>query len=238
MVFFMKLTLFPSVNDVEREYISGKDVVVIDVLRATSVISTAVNNGAVVIPVLEVEDALKFKQEGYLLGGERKGLKIEGFDFGNSPLEYTKEKVEGKKIVFTTSNGTKAIHKAFSANKIIMGSMINAKAVAKTILEDNNDISIICAGTYGKLSLDDFICAGKIIYEILKLEEYEMDDVAMAAYIAYRDYMGRTLDYVKHAKHYNYLLSIGGKEDIEYCFKEDIMDVAPIYRDGEIKNAY
>lgn len=230
----MNITLFASVNDVEKETLKDKDVIVIDVLRATSVITTAIYNGATVFPVLEVDDALKFKEVGYLLGGERRGLKIDGFDFGNSPLEYKREFVEGKNIVFTTSNGTRAIYKSFNAKNIYIGCMLNGKALVKKVFEDKRDIAIVCAGTYGKLSLDDFICAGKIIYELLKLGHYNPDDISTAAYIAYRDYKGKILEYVKYAGHYNYLISIGCKEDIEYCFMEDILDVVPVFKDGRI----
>ncbi|KRQ86709.1 putative 2-phosphosulfolactate phosphatase [Caloramator mitchellensis] len=229
--------MFNSVDEVNKSSLVDKNVVVIDALRATSVIVTAVNNGAVVIPILEIEEALKHKDKGYLLGGERRGLKIEGFDLGNSPFEYKREIVEGRKIIFTTTNGTRAIYKAFDANNIYIASMLNGKATARKVVEENKDTVIICAGTYGRLSLDDFICAGKVIYEMNYLMECRLDDSSTAAYLAYRDYKDKILEYVKNAKHYKYLISIGCAEDIRYCFTEDIIDVVPCYRDGEIKAA-
>lgn len=231
----MNISLIPSVNFVEEEDISGKVVVIIDVLRATSVITTALNNGArEIIPFIEIEETLKLKSGGALLGGERRGLKIENFDFGNSPLEYVREKVENKTIAMTTTNGTVAINKSLSAREIYIGSMLNGRKVAEKILQNDRDAVIICAGTAGRFSLDDFICAGKIIYEIKTAREINMDDFAATSYMAYRDNRGRINEYIKMASHYKYLVSIGLKEDIDYCIKEDIIDKVPEYRNGKI----
>lgn len=233
----MKIELWPSVDYIREDELEGKTVVVIDVLRATSVITTAVKNGAgEVFVVVETHEALKLKGENTLLGGERKGLKIEGFDLSNSPLEYKREIVEGKRIVMTTSNGTRAINKALKATSIYIGSMLNGRAVAKAAAEDNRDIVIVCSGTAGKFSLDDFICAGKIIYDMVGTRELDMDDFACGAYMAYRDNKDDILSYVGMAKHYKYLVSIGYEEDIKYCFTEDLTDVVPCYFEGSIKD--
>ncbi|TDT63381.1 2-phosphosulfolactate phosphatase [Fonticella tunisiensis] len=232
----MNISLIPSVEHIKEEELKDKVVIVIDVLRATSVIVTALANGAKeVIPVLEIEDALELKSDMELLGGERKGLKIDGFDLSNSPLEYTREMVEGRSIIMTTTNGTRALHKAKEGDKIYIGAVINGVSAAKKASDEKKDMAIICAGTYGKFSLDDFLCAGKIIYEVLKRGEYELDDFAAAAYMAYRDNKHDLISYVKMAKHCKYLISIGLEEDIKYCFTEDIADVVPEYRDGVIK---
>jgi 2-phosphosulfolactate phosphatase len=232
----MKISLIPSVDYIEEECIKDKVVVVIDVLRATSVITTAIGNGALeVVPVVEIEEAIKMKGNNSLLGGERKGLKIEGFDLSNSPLEYSKEKVYGKRIIMTTTNGTRAINKSLMADKIYIGSMLNGKEVAKAVVNDKKDVAIICAGTYGKFSLDDFICAGKIIYEALNLDKFELEDFAATAFAAYRDNKHDVISYVSMASHYKYLLSIGLEEDVKYCFKEDLINVVPQYKDGAIK---
>ncbi len=232
----MKIELWPSIDYIREDQLDGKTVVVIDVLRATSVITTAVKNGAKeVVVVVETDEALKLKGENTLLGGERKGLKIEGFDLSNSPLEYKREVVEGKRIVMTTSNGTKAINKSLKASNIYIGSMLNGKAVAKAAAEDDRDIVIVCSGTAGKFSLDDFICAGKIIYDIMSYGEFKMDDFASVAYMAYRDNKKNIISYVSMASHYNYLLSIGYEEDVKYCFTEDLTSVVPYYSGGSIK---
>lgn len=233
----MKIHLIPSVEFVREEDIKDRVIIVIDVLRATSVITTAMGNGALeILPTVEIEEALSLRRGNELLGGERKGLKIEGFDFSNSPLEYTKDRVSGKTIIMTTTNGTKAITKSMGAHKIYIGSMLNGRAVAKKALGHNRDISILCSGTYGKFSLDDFACAGKIIYDILDMSEFQLEDMAAAAYAAYRDHKTNIISYVSMASHYNYLLSIDLKEDVNYCFKEDIFDLVPEYKEGKIKS--
>lgn len=231
----MKVNLFASVENVNEESLKGSSVVVIDVLRATSVITTAIHNGCREIqPVLKVEEALSLKNQEVLLGGERKGLKLEGFDLSNSPLEYTRERVNGKTIVFTTTNGTRAILKSKYADRILIGSMLNAKYLAQKLVEFGDDVSILCAGTAGKFSMDDFICAGKIIYEISKMIDLDKDDFSSLAYLSYVNYKDNIFEYLSHAKHYNYLLSIGLNEDIEYCFTEDIIDTIPCFINGRI----
>lgn len=232
----MKIELWPTLNYIDEEEIKGKTVVVIDVLRATSVITSALKNGAKEVAVaVEIEEAMKLKNDKSLLGGERNGLKIEGFDLSNSPLEYKKEVVEGKRIIITTTNGTKAINKSKGASNIYIGSMLNGNAVAKKIANEGKDTIIICSGTHGKFSLDDFICAGKIIYGVSTEIEIEMDDFAATSFMAYRDNKHDMLSYVKMAKHFRYLDSIGYGEDIKYCFTEDITDIVPYYEDGLIK---
>lgn len=232
----MKIGLWPTVDFIREEELKGKTVVVIDVLRATSVITTALHNGAndVVVRV-EVEDALKLKKDMTLLGGERSALKIEGFDLSNSPLEYTRERIENSRIVLTTTNGTKTIDRAAKADKIYIGSMLNARAVGEALAREEQDVIIACAGTYGKFSLDDFICAGKIIYEVFSIKPVTMDDFAAAAFMAYRDNKNDTKSYVKMASHYNYLISLGLEGDIEYCFTEDIISIVPEVKNGVIK---
>lgn len=232
----MKVELCPTLNYIRDEDIKGKAVVVIDVLRATSVITTAINNGAKeVIVTIETEDAMRLKDKNSLLGGERKGLKIQGFDLSNSPLEYKKEVVLNKRIVISTTNGTKAIKMSEKADKIYIASMLNGNAVAETLIKEGLDVVIICAGTNGRFSLDDYACAGKIIYNINEKHEIDMDDFAISAYAAYRDHKANIIDYISMAKHYKYLLSIGYGEDIKYCFTEDIMRVVPEYINESIR---
>lgn len=231
----MKISLIPTVEYVKEEDVAGKTVVVIDVLRATSVISTALSNGAKeVITTTSVDGAVKLKDDMSLLGGERKALKIDGFDLSNSPLEYSRDIVEGKKIILTTTNGTVAINKSKNADNIYIGCMLNGKAVAKKIAEEDKDTVILCAGTYGKFSLDDFICAGKIIYETICINDAQLDDFSTAALCAYKDHKNDTLSFVKLASHYKYLLSIGLECDIKYCFKEDMIKCVPKYDGGKI----
>ena len=154
--------------------------------RATSVIVTALNNGCKeVIPFLTIEEtfekAEELKRENCILGGERKAVKIDGFDVSNSPLEYTKELVGGKSVLMTTTNGTKTLTRSLSAKKIFIAAMINAKAVAEKLLEINEDVVIINAGTNGNFSMDDFICSGYIIDEMTKKSsKLDLTDIALS----------------------------------------------------------
>lgn len=233
----MKVDLIISADDIKKDKMIGKSAVVIDMLRATSVITTAINNGCTrVIPVLTIEEALetaKKVKEDVILGGERKGLKINGFDFSNSPLEYKKEIVQGKTLVMTTTNGTKAIRGSLTAKHILIGSVLNARAVAERLIELKKDVVIVNAGTYGEFSIDDFICSGYIINCLKEKIDAELSDVAITANYVYennKDIKGFT----KLAKHYKRIVELGLEEDFEYCCRKDIIKVVPEFVEGEI----
>lgn len=234
----MKINLFPRVEDINIGEISGTNAIVIDMLRATSVITTALYNGArEAIPVLTIDEAFKMKdrEKDVVLGGERKGIKIEGFDAGNSPLEFTPDFIGGKTLVITTSNGTRAINGCRNAKNIFIGSMLNGPAAADKAASDSVDISIACAGTQGKFSLDDFICAGYIIDEILKIRKYDLSDISFLSHHIYLENRDDVEGFISNASHFNYLLSIGAYEDIKYCCRKAVTDAVPVFRDGCIR---
>lgn len=146
------------------EALAGGTVVVIDVLRATTVIAHALDAGArAVIPCLEIDEARKmaesFPRGEAVLGGERGGLPIEGFDLGNSPSEYRPETVGGKTVVFTTTNGTKAMRQCQQAKRVLLGAFVNASAVATAIAEEER-VHLLCAGTRGEITREDVLLAG------------------------------------------------------------------------------
>ena len=235
----MKVDIIISADEIKKEKIEGKTVVVIDVLRATSTIVTALYNGCkAVVPVLTVEEAKSIfnqNRESYILGGERNALKIEGFDCSNSPLEYKKEVVRDKELVITTTNGTKAIKGSVGAKNIIIGSMLNGFSVAKKIVDLDNDVVFVNAGTFGEFSLDDFVCSGYIL-ECLKTNckaEVEMSDIAATANYMYKSNEDLSV-VLKMAKHYNRIIELGLKDDLEYCSKRDIIDIVPEYLEGKI----
>ena len=234
----MKIDIIISADDIKEDKIKGKSVVVIDVLRATSVIVTAISNGCKkVIPVVDVDAAREIASKDrnmYLLGGERKALKIEGFDFSNSPLEYKASIVNGKTVVMTTTNGTRAIKGSTAAKNIIIGAMINAKAVSDRLKELNNDVVIVNAGTYGQFSIDDFICAGYIISLLNEKSSLEFTDIATTALYVYEQNKDIT-SFIKYASHYNVIKDLGLYEDLKYCCSKNITDVVPEYIEGIIK---
>lgn len=232
----MKLDLIISADDIKTEKVIDKSVVVIDMLRATSVIVTAINNGcAKVIPVVSIEEALNIAnkaKEKHILGGERKALKIDGFDCSNSPLEYTREKVKDKTLVITTSNGTRAIKGSEGARNILIGAVINAKAIARKLIELNNDVVIVNAGTYGEFSIDDFLCSGYIIECLVKDGDVELTDIAKTAHYLYKT--NPNLEFIENASHFKRIKELNLQEDLIYCCKKDIIDIVPEYINGTI----
>lgn len=236
----MKIDIIISADDIIESKLENKIAVVIDMFRATSVIVTALNNGcSEVIPFLTIEETLeeagKLSRDEYILGGERKAVKIEGFDLSNSPLEYAEEVVKDKKVLMTTTNGTRTLTKSNSAERVLIAAMINAQAVAEKLLEINKDVVIINAGTNGNFSMDDYICSGYIINEMLKKNsKIELTDIAKTANMIYEG-NSDIISYVKDATHYSVMKSLKLDDDIEYCIQKSIVDNVPEYKNGMIK---
>ncbi len=232
----MKVDIIFTADEVSQEKTKGKICVVIDVLRATSVMITALHNGAEkIFPFKDI----KIIQErcenlkNIIKCGERNALKIDGFDLGNSPLEFTKEKVFGKDIYMSTTNGTKAVENSLSAEKIIICSFLNIKSVSKKLLEYKKDVVIVCAGTNGKFSLDDTLCAGLIIKEMQKHTEIQMNDVLLAA-VRISESHENIKDILKGSTHYERLLSLGFEKDMEHIFSLNKYSIVPEYKNGYI----
>lgn len=234
----MKIDIILTAADIQPEKIKDKIVVIIDVLRATSVMITALANGAkAVYPYKDIESVLENskKSKSFVLGGERKGLKIEGFDFGNSPLEYTKEAVSGKDMFMTTSNGTRAIeNSANGSKKLFIAAFLNVESVAKKILEENNDTVIICSGTDNNFSLDDALCAGEIIRRVKeKNRDIQLTDISLAMKRLAVTSLGIE-ETLEGSKHFEYLKTIGFYGDMNHCFTMDMFDIVPEYKNGVI----
>ncbi len=182
-----KLNVYALPSLVAEEELAGKTVVVIDVLRATTTISCAFNAGAEeVIPCEEIDEAQlvadQFSPDEVVLGGERGGLPIEGFDLGNSPEEYTPEAVAGRTLVFTTTNGTRAMRHCRQAARVLIASFLNASAVVQQLLE-LEEVHIVCAGTRGQYSRDDILMAGLLVERLERsgTGRYEMNVQAITA---------------------------------------------------------
>lgn len=236
----MKIDVISTVEAVNESGISDRTVIVIDVLRATSTIVTALNHGCrAVIPIITVEEAFTQAQQlaadTFLLGGERKGIKVEGFDLGNSPLEYNQQTVENKIILFSTTNGTRAIRRGEKAKRILICSFLNISSVAQMAVNYQDNITIICAGTAGKFSLDDISCAGMLVDKIVQLTGvYDVSDLAYIAHYLYQQHRNNILDLMKMSAHYNYLEKIGLKEDLQFCLNVDYFSKVPYWSKGQI----
>ena len=225
------ISLSLAADQVKRDLIRGSATIVIDVLRASSVIITALANGASwVMPVASVEEARSFRDKNpdSILGGERDAVKLPGFDNGNSPFEYSREKVEGKGIILSTTNGTKALAQCGDANEVIIGAFINLNSVVEKIYSSENPIHILCAGTRGEFSLDDFLCAGGIISGISKKAEISSDDLGLLAKTYWENMPRGIHDALKESLHYNTLLARGFRRDLDYCLSLDTHTIVPM----------
>ena len=236
----MAIELFATAGSVEKD-LRNHVVIVVDALRATSVMVTETQNGVrAIVPVGEVEEAVDMARQlgnqRVLLCGERQGKPIPEFHLGNSPLEYTEDRVSGRVVVMTTTNGTRAILKARDAKMLFAGAFLNASAVARAAHESGENIAIICAGTAGKYSLDDILCSGAIIARLLRLDGMQyMDDLARTALTLYDSYRGDLRASLAGSQHVEYLRKLGMEEDIRYCLKEDVTDAVPVYMDGVMR---
>lgn len=232
--------LIPSLSNSKLP--QDRIVVVIDVLRATSVMVQALSQGASeIIPVATVEEAFQmakvFPRESILLGGEREGQKIPGFDLGNSPKEYLEEKVRGKKLILTTTNGTKAFQLVPPEKEILVGSFFNIGAVTKRCLESEKDIFIFLSGNEGSFSLEDTLCAGMLITRITKEKEksFSVTDSSLCAQIVFQRYENHLLEAFKQSHHGSELILQGFEDDLTDCAQIDITHIVPLFKDGVIK---
>ena len=213
--------------------------IVVDLLRASTCIIFAIKNGATqVIPTTDPGEAAaiagRLGGRDCMLCGERGGLKLPGFNLGNSPLEYTQQAIGGKTVITSTTNGTNAIHSVRSARKLFIGAMANRSAVAQAALDADQDVIIQCAGTEGRFSADDVLAAGAIVDAMKKNGQIDqMNDLALCACRLYEDYCTGTFD-VDDIYHYRRLKKLGFQEDLNICFQQDTTDVVPVYRDGVI----
>ena len=209
-----------------EEYI----VVIVDIFRATSSICYGIENGAeAIIPVAEVEECLAYrdKETGYLLAAERNGEVVEGFDFGNSPFSYTKEKVAGKTVVLTTTNGTQALHLSRSAKKVVIGSFLNLTALCDWLKTQNENILLVCAGWKNNFNLEDTLFSGAVV-EQLKNENYKTDDSAIAANDLYQLGKDDLNAYLAKTSHSERLKKLGIEADIAFCLNVDITTAIPV----------
>lgn len=235
----MQITVSVTPKYLKPGELADKTAVVVDVLRASSTIVTAVQNECDrIIPAISPNEAAKIKKfsEGdVLLGGEIDSKKIQGFDLGNSPLEYTKENIAEKIIIFSTANGSVAIKRCDDAAEVLVGCILNAKAIAKEVLEIGRDTYLVCAGTRGKFSTDDIIATGCILDRIISMDaSVQLDDLGRAALKMYRNARNDLMASFEGCMHYEYLMSIGLKDDVEFCLQEDLYSVVPAYKEGVI----
>ena len=239
----MNISVIPTAQQAQGINFSGQTAVVIDVLRATSVITTALENGArEVIPVKTVEEAQNLYAQcdtaKTLRGGERNALKIEGFDLSNSPLEYKKKVVEGKTLILTTTNGTNAINNIIGADEVVLACFRNGAAVVEHIVglshRGSHDIAIVCAGTESHFSLDDGLCAGMIIELLKQQTEVETDDLGLLLNRFFNESKDNLFSALSDCYHLKRLFTLGFYDDIKFCLETNCVQTVPVLKDGKI----
>ena len=187
-----------------------------------------------IMPFARLEDCLAMKDADFYTAGERDGQKVEGFDLGNSPFEYMDDRLRGKKVAFTTTNGTQAIARSAGADEIIIGSFLNLSAVAEHLSQVQNNVLILCAGWKGKVNLEDTLYAGALVEKLVNQFEPECDAPLASLYL----YHGAKNDmnaFMKNSSHVRRLARLNVVKDVEFCLTADQYNVVPILRNGAIR---
>lgn len=239
----MRLDVFFGGHQLTPADIQGRVVLVIDVLRASTTVAVALANGARAVVPFESSDevidrAKQFERDDVLLAGERKMHAISGFDLGNSPREYTRDVVEGKTVLFTTTNGTKALVAVQGARDVVVASYVNYSAVAAMIraaARGAADVAIVCAGRDRYFALEDAACAGRYTRGVTKrLANVRLNDAAQACCLIDKRYGDRLDRLFEDAEHGRSLAEAGYAEDLAVCAAVDAHPVIPIYQDRQI----
>lgn len=214
--------------------VQDRSVVVVDILRATSCMTTALALGVESItPFANLESCKAMKDQGYLTAGERDGKKVDGFDLGNSPFEYMSPDLKGKRIAFTTTNGTQAIEKSKGAKEIVIGSFLNLSSVANYLNQGTNNVLVVCAGWKGKFNLEDTLFAGALIEHVHGFIEPECDAPLAASHL-YLNAKHDLVDYLKDASHVKRLARLNIHQDITFCMTANTYSVVPRLIEGKL----
>lgn len=204
-------------------------VVVIDILRATSAMCTAFEHGVdKMIPVATVEEAMEYKKQGYLVGAERNGIALEGFDFGNSPYSYMTDSIKGQTIVISTTNGTQAIEAARKAYKVVIGAFTNISALCEWLHFQNRNVLLLCSGWKNRFNLEDSLFAGAVSDKLTATGVFRTGDAALAVSSLYNMAKKNPYRFLHNSSHAERLAAMGLKEDIKYCLQVDLSRVIPV----------
>lgn len=238
----MRLDVFFTPHEISDERLKDRTAVVVDVLRFSTTICAALSAGAKeIIPAESIETAIQLanslSRDAVLLCGEREGKLIEGFDLGNSPLEYVTKKVKGKTLVFGSTNGSPTVVKSRLALRTFIAGFVNLRPVVAALLGWNDSVVIACAGKLGQFAMEDAVCAGYIIADLLSHNHHrlELSDSAAAALILYEKHRNALVDMVRESEHGRYLAGIGMQDDLPVCAEVNRLPVLPLFTDGKIR---
>ncbi len=232
----MKLSviLYPEERDYTEQF-NDKTVIVLDIIRATTTIVTAITYGAKgIIPVRRIDEALAYKKSDVIIAGEEMGLKPEGFDLGNSPKEFRSSLIQNRWIVMRTHNGTQAIVLSSPAKYLLIGAFVNATACANLAAKLKKDVVIFCSGTRGMFSLEDSIAAGCIADILATHHQFQLDDASLLLAKSYHKLQESSFSLLKQSKAAKRLKEIDKWLDISDCLQIDQYDVVPIVNNGVI----
>jgi 2-phosphosulfolactate phosphatase len=209
--------------------LSNAIVVVIDVLRATSSMCVAFTQGVnSIIPVATIEESIAYREEGFLIGAERNGEMLDGFDIGNSPFSYMDEKVKGRDIALTTTNGTQAIAAAKGAKQIVVGSFLNLDALCNWLATQDGNIVLLCSGWKNSVNIEDTLLAGAVVHQMRG--DFDFTNLRDTSIIAERLYLLAKDDlngFLEESSHRNRLKKLNIDKDIEYCLTPNQAHVVP-----------
>jgi 2-phosphosulfolactate phosphatase len=216
--------------------------IAVDVLRATTTIATALHAGAEAVQAFSDIDQLmqvseKWLPEKRLRAGERGGSKVAGCDLGNSPLDCTPERVQGRRLFITTTNGTRALQRVQNAPVVLAAAMVNRQTVVQYLLEQKPEtVWLVGSGWEGSYSLEDTACAGAIADSLISQTDHSLGDIAgndevIGALALYTQWKDKMLEMFHHASHGQRLLRLNGHEDLKYCAQADSLDVLPIQKE-------
>ena len=207
--------------------VTDQVVVVVDIFRATSSIVTAFAHGVAYIkPVAHVQDCQTLQRQGYLAAGERDGVKVHGFDFGNSPFDYQQDIARGKSVALTTTNGTLAIKKAKAARKLIIGSFLNLGAVADLLMGQENDVLVVCAGWKEHINLEDSLFAGALLSRLRSHVRSDSDATLVVEALFHRA-QPDLMAFLARSSHAQRLATLDNQRDVAFCLRQDQYRVVP-----------
>ncbi len=237
----MKLEVITTLQDVTEDKVREKTAVVFDVLRCTTSIVTALANGCrKIIPAASKHEAIELYNNSAevdkLLAGEVNGVKLPEFHLGNSPLEFTARQVKNKTIIMSTTNGTLAIKKCKTAHAVLIGSFLNISSVCRQALAAGRDIAVICAGTKGRIALEDILVAGMVVAIIRKLQpDIHTEDPGLTLYHLYQYLKGNMKQAVYTSRSGLKLHDLGLRRDIDYSLQKNRYAITPVFRENAIR---
>lgn len=226
----IEICLTPKLID--HYSLKNKIIVVVDILRATSLITTMFQNELdKLIPVKSLDEAKEYKNNGYLVAAERNGKKVEFADFDNSPFTFTKEKISGKTIVYSTTNGTNTINLVKEAEQVILASFLNLTSVSDYLTSQGKDILILCSGWQGNYCTEDALFAGCLSEKLLHNNFKFQEDAVSTSIEIWQNAKNNLQEYVKDIFQYKRLMKFGFKNILEYCFQIDTANTIPVLKD-------